>query len=467
MKSMSYPRFGLPTLAGLCLVTVGLAVRATASPAPGYVAHEWGTFTSVQGGDGALLEWNPLQSSVLPKFVYDWKHPGLNRRSTASFVVGKNAMWALQRMETPVIYFYSDRKQTVDVSVDFPQGAITEWYPQACQVGPSTVPVPPAIAALDEYAHKAGASPNFTFASLLANHEVKNSRLKWGGIGLLPAGQNSSLASSLPTDSSGSHYFAARETDADYLRMYSTTANNPAPEHEKFLFYRGVGNFKTPLRVTVDSKGEVVISNTGSQPLAHLFLVGQKDGVGQFAEIGQLQPGAQHAMTLAPEQAAATAKVADQLGQRMAQALVGEGLYPREAQAMVKTWRDSWFEEDGLRVLYLLPRQWTDEILPLKLEPAPRELVRVMVGRAEALAPAMEDGLASDLHKAKHGDVQARERVVAHLKRLGRFARPAMNLATKGFDSEASDSAWELFKTAVETAKPATLAANNEAASVR
>ena len=33
-------------------------------------------------------------------------------------------------METPVIYFYSDREQTVNVRVRFPHGLITEWYPQ-------------------------------------------------------------------------------------------------------------------------------------------------------------------------------------------------------------------------------------------------------------------------------------------------------------------------------------------------
>ena len=37
----------------------------------GPVAHEWGTFTSFQGSDGDLLEWKPLETSELPKFVYD------------------------------------------------------------------------------------------------------------------------------------------------------------------------------------------------------------------------------------------------------------------------------------------------------------------------------------------------------------------------------------------------------------
>ena len=43
-----------------------------------------------------------------------------------------------------------------------------------------------------------------------------------------------------------------------------------------------------------------------------------------------------------------------------------------------------------MRVFYVLPRQWTDDTLPLTLQPGPRELVRVMVGRAEIIPPAAD-----------------------------------------------------------------------------
>src|SRR5579859_7524606 len=132
-----------------------------------YAVHEWGAFTSVQGADGALLDWRPLESSRLPKFVYDWRKPGLSRQPWAQVFPGKSSMISLQRLETPVLYFYSDKAQTVDVSVHFPHGAITEWYPQADQIGPSSVPAPRAIAALDNCAHRAGVKPAFSFASLL------------------------------------------------------------------------------------------------------------------------------------------------------------------------------------------------------------------------------------------------------------------------------------------------------------
>ena len=156
------------TFLSLVLAVAPWSVFAGNEAIENYVAHEWGTFTSVQGADGVLLPWNPLETTQLPKFVHDWNKPGLDRRPAGGLNRDtKSVFVTLQRMETPVIYFYSDKEQTVDVSVEFPKGTITEWYPQADQIGPSTVPVPPAIAKADEYAHKAGVKPSFTFASLL------------------------------------------------------------------------------------------------------------------------------------------------------------------------------------------------------------------------------------------------------------------------------------------------------------
>jgi hypothetical protein len=65
-------------------------------------------------------------------------------------------------------------------------------------------------------------------------------------------------------------------------------------------------------------------------------------------------------------------------------ALVSQGLYPKEAHAMVDTWRDSWFEE-GSRLIYLVPRATVDTILPLQIDPAPSEIARVFVGHIELL----------------------------------------------------------------------------------
>jgi hypothetical protein len=110
-------------------------------------------------------------------------------------------------------------------------------------------------------------------------------------------------------------------------------------------------------------------------------------------------------------------------------------LYPREALAMVNTWDDSWFQEEGVRVLYILPRAWTDQILPMQLDPTPKELVRVMVGRAELITPDTERRLTLELTRAQKGDVEAAQEVRDIMKSLGRFAQPVFQQALARTDA--------------------------------
>ena len=76
------------------------------------IAHEWGTFTSVAGEDGNPVQWAPLFGAPdLPCFV---GHIGTEH-------VSKWQISGLVRMETPVLYFYSQRPVTLSVHVDFPR----------------------------------------------------------------------------------------------------------------------------------------------------------------------------------------------------------------------------------------------------------------------------------------------------------------------------------------------------------
>jgi hypothetical protein len=402
---------------GLIGSAAAISLPNTPKQPSNYVAHEWGTFTSVQGSDGVLLDWRPLETSRLPKFVYDWTRPGPGRQG-AGFLP-KGGLVALQRMETPVIYFYSKEQQNVEVSVQFPQGLITEWYPQASQVGPSS------------------------------NRGIRSGSAHWGNIEILPEKQNHDLAGALPFDSSGSHYFAARETDSDYLRSKFSGQTNHCWEEEKFIFYRGVGNFGSPLRVTLSTGDAAVLENTGDQTIENLFVLQMKDRKGKFFHVASLVPGEPSNIILNSKASmSALETVSSQLGAQMCRALVQAGLYQREAAAMVKTWADSWFQEDGVRVLYLLPRAWTDRTLPLSLQPSPRELVRIMVGRTEVIMPEVQQNLANALSKANQGDSQAREEALAQFRRLGRFGEPALRLATKGARPELNKVGWMLLEAA-------------------
>jgi hypothetical protein len=72
--------------------------------------------------------------------------------------------------------------------------------------------------------------------------------------------------------------------------------------------------------------------------------------------------------------------------------LVAQGLYRKEAQAMIETWSDSWFEQ-GTRLFYIVPRHMIDSVLPLDVEPVPSEIVRVFVGRMEIITPSIEENV--------------------------------------------------------------------------
>ncbi|HEX5221217.1 MAG TPA: hypothetical protein VFZ59_16760 [Verrucomicrobiae bacterium] len=405
---------------------------------PDYIAHEWGTFTSVQGADGVLLNWRPLETSHLPSFVYDWNKPGLNR---SLMTLTKGVMTSLQRMETPVIYFYAKHAQTVDVSVQFPQGNITEWFPQADQIGPAWKRVSGFVTKLDAGMQKVGVNPEYSFASLLQQHVAKDSRIVWNDVQILPADQHSKVASLIPSDKSGSHYFAARDTDAAYVRINSLSPTNPAPEYDKFLFYRGLGSFPTPLRVTMASDNRLSLTNTGSEILADLFVIRLRKGSGQFIHLGKLGPSAEQTVEFGQD--VSQDSLLPELEKKMVAALTQQGLYAREATAMVNTWKDSWFAEDGTRVLYVLPREWTDRTLPIELSPQPKELARVMVGRAELIPPSVQDTLCQSLKRATDGDAAAREQATSELKHLGRFAEAALGLVR---DTEANKTGWSVLQ---------------------
>jgi hypothetical protein len=87
---------------------------------------------------------------------------------------------------------------------------------------------------------------------------------------------------------------------------------------------------------------------------------------------------------------------------------------------MVQTWRDSWFEE-GSRLLYIVPEQFVNTVLPLTIKPAPVQTTRVFVGRLELITPATENAVEHAL--TAHDD--------ATLANYARFLEPILNKMIK------------------------------------
>jgi len=318
------------------------------------VTHEWGTFTSVAQEDGTAVEWAPLLGpGDLPCFV------GRDRQ------IRKVALRGLVRMETPVLYFYAKQPATLSIHVDFPQGLITEWYPN---------PLPAAAPQRQTGPDSAGS-------------------IEWKQVQVIP-GKDPSY----PLTKGASHYYAARKTDASPLRI--------GDQQEKMIFYRGLGGFAPPLRAQYQSEGRLEIRNTGSETIPFAILFENQGGALGYS-IAENVTGS---VTINAPQ---LTQDIEALRQALVTRLTGLGLYPKEARAMVETWADSWFTE-GSRVLYIVPRTMVDSLLPLTISPAPLELQRVFVGRLEVLSPWTKDTLQ---HALRSGDSET-------LTVFGRFLEP-------------------------------------------
>ncbi|CAN5719548.1 hypothetical protein BH18ACI5_BH18ACI5_25760 [soil metagenome] len=287
--------------------------------------------------------------------------------------------WTLSgtvRMETPVLYFYSASDVTVDVNVQFHQGVITEWFPQA-KVRPSTLPGTAADGDRRLADQVGGAT--------------------WTQVKIRPG-----AAPNFLREASRSHYYPARETDAAPVQVGNAT--------ERFLFYRGVGEFAPPVKAVVQPDGRLIVRAPSGVPVGDIVVFDNREGTARY--LARSVPGSQ--AVIDPTQLATSSAAA--LNQHLERVLIAHGLYPKEARAMIATWRDTWFEE-GSRLFYIAPRRAVDAVLPLDITPRPADVARVFVGRIELMTRETLAGVKSALMRNDQGS----------LAKYGRFLEPFMD----------------------------------------
>ncbi|MCW3095603.1 MAG: hypothetical protein JWL77_1221 [Chthonomonadaceae bacterium] len=371
------------------LLACGLAGATVAAkpPAGPLVVHEWGTFLSMNGSDGVTLDGMYHEEHALPDFVHARSRDQLHIR--ASDLKG----------ETPVIYFYTRQPQQISLRVNFPQGVWTQWYPQAEKVGPSW---------------EQSGSPL----------EPRHGHITWD-VQILPVAEGRK-APDLPKTDSEALWNYARDVDAAYVRTIDTT-HGTRPETERFLFYRGLGQAKMPLGLAYAEGGTLTLPADARFSLKHLFVLRVEKGRAAYRYLPELRPGDRLTHILPVEAGMqpisdVTAQISDDLANRLTQS----GLFPKEARAMVNTWRRSYFESDGIRVLYILPQSWTEGFLPMTLSPTPETLVRVMVGRTELLTPEREAQAAAAVRDLASAETARREKAFDWLRDQGRYVEPIL-----------------------------------------
>src|SRR5438128_10329039 len=275
------------------------------------------------------------------------------------------------RMESPVLYYYGPRDSTVDVKVLFPKNVITEWYPKA------TV-------------------------------SRTNDAIEWRDVRISP-----NATAEFPVEPGESHYYAARETDAASLQVGS--------QKEKFLFYRGVGTFALPISAKAMGDGGILVKNLRADAVGGLILFENRGGKLRYQVAGTLRN--EVTLDLRSQQASLRPLEMD-----LERILVAEGLYQKEAQAMIETWRDSWFEE-GTRLLYIVPRDFVDPALPLDIAPKRRDVARVFMGRVEMLSPERREQLSRAMATGEFSNLRGYGRFFAAFARqTAKLSDPAASM---------------------------------------
>lgn len=408
------------------LAAVGFAATLSREEQAGttadYVLHEWGTFTTVSGSDGVILGGLEREEEHLPRFVYS--HAGMENgtRTNPGQLVAADGrrrfqpeapgafhpnlnlmtkgMWRRQlrnvkvKMETPVVYFYTDDEVKVDLRVGFKGGSISQWFPHR-----SEGEVPPAINQLYPLVPKPGEpvppiEEQEKAMGIIDFGKGYDGWIRWK-VDVLPRGQVDPVK-----------LFRTGETPTWMYPKVPKAAvvRNELGEHEDFLFYRGVGNFGQPLKVTVDQAERLMIRNDHSGQVPFALVFENRNGVIRYKVLEQGVAGGAAVSVPEADLKVASENWKEEVYVPMREGLIRAGLYREEAEGMVRTWWQSYFETQGLRVFWVVPEGFTNEVLPLEAEPAPREVVRVIVGRSEVLRPRFEKELVEKLTSGKEED---------------------------------------------------------------
>jgi hypothetical protein len=356
-------------------------------PTPGFVVHEWGTYTSTVASTGEVMAGMQHEEEPLPGFVLS---RGTYTKGMETLADGVN-----QKLETPVLYFYAPGAMNVKVVVDFPQGIVSQWFPTATSY-----------------------LPEIDYNGALA---IKGGRMQWDAA-LTPG------ATGFPSVTPDSIWEPSRHVASVPVVIGSY--------HEQFIFYRGIGTFSVPFAVTAGANDAFSAKNDSNDPIQTVFLLRVHDTGGAILNLGPLGAHDVRSGIVPPvngkevniDQYVVDASAA------VAVELVKSGLNQDEARAMVDTWSRSYFRSFGTRLLYIAPRAWTDALLPITITPTPSSLVRTLVGRVELLTQADEAELVARVQAAAAQATPAQTLI----QQLGRLAEPKLRRTLELLQDNAS-----------------------------
>lgn len=372
---------------GAALRTMLRAKRDASALASGLVAHEWGSMKHHVGTDTSEFDLIGEDQSDLPAFVKVWA----DRPALGPIMV-----------EKPILYFYTKEQQKVSVTVRFPEGVLTQWYPDVSFFTPQ---------------RDARRRPGNNQAP-----PPRNGALAWQQVELNPDADTNKFAK---VDQNHPWWHIVRDTDATPVRVINRNRRGaPSGEAvERFLFYRGAGSYKPMVMPIRNEPGkDLSVRVPFSQiDLRGVFLVRVNDSGATITHAPVLR--AESTMSLGgADQIKPTKEAAKTAKAQLIDSLEAAGLFPKEAQGLVKIWGDDMFTTPGERLLYLMPSNEVERVLPLNIQPAPSQTVRTLISWVELSTPEAEKRIIDLVNKLGSNDEKERNAAEAELRSLDRFA---------------------------------------------
>ena len=351
-------------------------------PRKGFAVHEWGVFTVYSDVETANIdvrhEW-----ADLPKFVF-----------------GR----MVQRVEPfygpvlkPVIHFHTEESFDFVLDVGLPGGRAAVWWPAA-----------------ERYAHPKTKTETLQFRGSTRTYRVQGGREP--GLETVPDG----------------HWFEALRKVGAATLFVSGSRTRAVPGHvwhrENFLFYDGLVPAPDCVRTRIEG-GKVLLDSRVDHAVFDVTVVDRREaGKVRVARLEKLAP---RAAGVAPEFLEMKADDAPRgCAARLTEQLAAAGLNPDEAASLAGIWRAGFFERPGLSMLYRLPQERYDRMLPLTVAPTPEKVVRVGLVLHPQCEPVTREAVDRILRDFDDPEFEVRE---AAQKRLDAFGPTVVGIL-KGLD---------------------------------
>lgn len=334
--------------------------------------HEWGVFRFYQGAGADLL--SGLDN--LPSFVVRADRPHdkncdcdkcqeIKAKCPACGGIRGKCMCLHKKKEKPVINFFTQDKIKVKVSVTEAHGNFIVWYPKETS--------------LNKDGNKI--SWDVTVDGTLDSAKLRSCSGWWD---------------------------IARDTESAYVKSKDG-------DTEKFIFYESnSAKYEPDIKINRD-KGSILIESVSSQKYQGMFIV-QNSKV-TYLEKFEASFEVEAVKTISKEKAL----------DKLHNLILNEGLSEKEAKGIVKIWEKDFFEKEGFRVIYMVPRKEVDKVLPLEITPKPKSIKRAMIAVVEDTGIAVE----KLLKKLGDNDPKVRDAATDALIRIGKAAKSHLERALK------------------------------------